>query len=50
MRNLKKIAKSVWECISALIAGAFVAAWTITFVSITFALAIWSTQWLWSLL
>ena len=49
----KKI-KEVFNGIVAIIAGcgllAVILAWIVSFISITFGLAIWSTNWLWSLI
>ena len=46
--------KKWFESIIAIIAGcgvvAVVLAWIVTFISLTFGLAIWSTQWLWGMI
>lgn len=50
---LNKI-KKFCDGLIAVIAGcgvlAVIIAWIITFISLTFGLAIWSTQWLWGLI
>lgn len=45
MPNIKKVFHKIVETITAIGVLALIAAWVFSFVSITFGLAIWSTQW-----
>ena len=50
MKTIKKILNGIVTGITA-IGGIFIAlAWIITFLSVTFGLAIWTTQWFFNLI
>ena len=46
--------KDIFNTIIAIIAGcglvSVILAWLVTFISLTFGLAIWSTQWFWGMI
>lgn len=50
MKTIKKILEEILTGITAVVVIAFALAWIITFVSVTFGLAIWSSQWFISLI
>lgn len=50
MKTIKKILEGILTGITAVGAIAVALAWIITFLSVTFGLAIWSSQWFISLI
>lgn len=50
MSKIKKVFNNVIELIAGCGVVCVIFAWIVTILSLTFGLAIWSTQWLWSLI
>jgi hypothetical protein len=50
MNKVKKVFNDIVAIIAACGVLAVAVAWVVSFLSLTFGLAIWSTQWMWGLI
>ena len=50
MQKLKDICNGIISIIAGCGVVAVIIVWIVTFISLTFGLAIWSTQWFWGLI